>query len=574
MKKRTFLKVLAVISIATCLSACGKQNTGSKSNGQKENTSQEIVEDNNTESEGDLVKEQDTNNATVEIGQSYKQIMLGSDRAYDTFVDENTEEYKEYAGAEYTGLFVQTEGYENLAKALQKEAADTKQREANYMDEAKLSLSEYGESSFENAWEYTDNVNIMRSDEAVVSFYRENYSFMGGAHPNFQYYGHTYRVSDGAELALSDLVTDYKKCKAMIVDAVSRNEYASEFEEGWQQTVSECLDNSVQDNAIVWCVSPDSLKVIINTYVIGSYALGTVEVEIPMDEIKPLIKPEYLLEGVTRAKKVLESGEYYGEYSFDADGDGEDEVLQIRLEQAAEEYDVDAVVSYGKTEDAALEHSDDYQTECGVDGAYVVQSQNGKYYLYLEELGCNDYQMVRVYDLNSPEDGAVFLDYASGAFYGYEPIDCEHFYLWDRLYMCGTYHGYRECAVGDDGMPVPYNQTYYIAQRNYEAIWDSSMDVPNKKDFNNEYMGLTLKQEITVPGYDNFADSENAKEVTLQTGAKLLPYATDGNTYMTFITEKGMFVDFIYDIDSNQEAVHTFGGIDEMDLLDGIIYAG
>jgi len=182
----------------------------------------------------------------------------------------------------------------------------------------------------------------------------------------------------------------------------------------------------------------------------------------------------------------------------------------------------------------------------------------------------NDFLTPLIY-LNDPEEGPVLVDYfTDGAFYGYIPFDSEHFYLNKRLYCFGTRLGYKEFYIGEDGMPVAYDEEYTLRVIDYDKTFDSSYGF-NTEDYS-EGMYLTAKEDIKGEYFESLRERQNVTEYVIPKGTKLKPYLSDGKNYMVFELSDGGFVTLKYD--DPDDYPKTINGIDESELLDGILYAG
>ena len=71
---------------------------------------------------------------------------------------------------------------------------------------------------------------------------------------------------------------------------------------------------------------------------------------------------------------------------------------------------------------------------------------------------------------------------------------------------------------------------------------------------------------------DPFGQEKGTYE-TLPVGTKLSPYYAEGRTRMTFLMENGRYAVLEYD-ETEDDWMRIIRGVEEEELLDGIMYAG
>ena len=194
----------------------------------------------------------------------------------------------------------------------------------------------------------------------------------------------------------------------------------------------------------------------------------------------------------------------------------------------------------------------------------------------------NDAERVLLYDLETlsamePQE----LTGPSGFWYPEPPEDVENWTDW------ANYHYYS--TVLTDPLDMPLETRYYLL-----GTWSAGGSyclMPDGVELNGEYLDvhgrhiLTLKQNLTVypvSGDNLFYTYDD--EVTIPEGTSVRIIATNGIREIFFLVdspvdglppevdETGWY--FALTVDDPETWPRTFDGIAEMDLFDGILYAG
>lgn len=499
-------------------------------------------------------------NQTPEEKAKVTPLVVAAEGVFDYIPNDQTEE--EWDSLMYLrvdSFLLYENAYEALADALQKnyeEADADAKRVRNYA----MEFIQEGEEP-ENPWSYESKVNIQRADTGYVSFFRNVYSYIGGVHPSYYSWGYTYDTATGKKITLQDIAVDYDKLQECIVDELSRNALAEQFNEDWEEVVRAGLSNP-DSKDIAWALSSGSLKMVINCYVIGPYAMGEVSVDLPFEQYGDLIQTKYQPMVDNRVVNGIANG---FEYACDFDGDGSEDLLKISTVQE-EEYLEKVIVTLG-------EHSISVDTDCGLNTAYVMYTKSAKPFLYLETKECNDYRNLHVIDLSDAKAGPKEVGVAEGSFYQFVPQDSGCFYLSNRLEVMGSRNGYHACSIGEDGMPVPYENGYRVLLMQYDNLGTTPYALTEEQRFTAEGGCLTLKQEVEALCMEEPFGQEKGTYETLPVGTKLSPYYAEGRTRMTFLMENGRYAVLEYD-ETEDDWMRIIRGVEEEELLDGIMYAG
>ena len=121
---------------------------------------------------------------------------------------------------------VDESGYDALQKALDKDNADSLElakEEYSYNAEDLKNMVEENESAAV-PFALESTVLKKRADDKVVSYLRESYSQLGGAHPSTFFAGKNYDTKTGSELTLQDVVANYDDVYQYVLDELAKNE--------------------------------------------------------------------------------------------------------------------------------------------------------------------------------------------------------------------------------------------------------------------------------------------------------------------------------------------------------------
>lgn len=85
------------------------------------------------------------------------------------------------------------------------------------------------------------------------------------------------------------------------------------------------------------------------------------------------------------------------------------------------------------------------------------------------------------------------------------------------------------------------------------------------------YGVVTLRRELEAYSYKNPEKPEDGAMKVIPVGTELIPYRTDGETWMTFRIGEGTYIDVFYDAADPDALERTIHGIEEYDLFDGVL---
>lgn len=444
------------------------------------------------------------------------------------------------------------DGYEALKEAL-------KQYNKEQWQEVYTMYTEHREWAKEEApdddQEYyiSRKIELARADTRVLSFTNTEISYVGGAHESYYEAGETFDPETGKALELTEVVTDYDALYEYVKKSLSENYEKQMFFEEYEDWLYDMFyeQDSAMASPLEWNLNREGIRFRFNPYVIGPWVAGTFYVDIPYEGNEALIREEYAPVRTNGSVTRLAADT---PFKLDTDGDGTAEIYTIWTEEDPEY----GTTQFMLTREEASGETEKSEEECygSFADAYLVETGDGRLYLYAEFLEENDFRILRVFDLK-PGNGQEVFRYVGDSeesVYGHYLYDPEHFALFGRLDALGTYSGYREYSVGQDGLPVPSGDMYRIV--NY---------------FEDYPYVLTAKRELRVRMKQG--GKTETEETVLPKGTTFLLTGTDGMTVVEAELEDGRRCEIPIEKDAN-EYLFKINGISEYDCFDGLRYAG
>jgi len=145
--------------------------------------------------------------------------------------------------------------------------------------------------SFQQNYEYQTIVTIKNFIDNFLTFEVFDYSYTGGAHPN--YYTKYFNYINKKELKFKELFSDTIALKKKLIELLRKqfnikgNQTLEEYGFFVEKNNLPLNDNFYFEN--------DAMFVVYNPYEIASYADGEITLKVPLSDISNIIKPEYKL---------------------------------------------------------------------------------------------------------------------------------------------------------------------------------------------------------------------------------------------------------------------------------------
>ena len=476
----------------------------------------------------------------------------------DDLPEGDYDNYKNYGDIHIDSYGVFGDGYEALDKALFEEYEERKQGIQWFEDSISEAMAYEDEAGF--PWPYEDDTTVYRSDEKVVSYLSNRYLYLGGAHGGTSVKGCNFDTDSGKRLAISDVVRDPDgMCDAVKEKLAPR---ADELFEEWEDTVYRDIhEGEAENGAFAWVLNKDSIEFVFGDYEIAPFAAGHIHVEIKDEEYPGLLNAEYLDEASLLVRHLTP----FENTELDLDGDGEDEL--IRVEPQGQYNDEYGYNEYMKVKAVVVKDGKEIYSEELEDNdfsdAYIMENEDGLYFMYVEMQSDNDWHIVYAFDLNDPGKSIKNMGQCSaGAFYDFDPVDPETLVMGTRVNTMGTRSAYRICYVDEGGMIVPYDDEYYI------RLYDDSRIYP-EEDYD-DYKYLHTAIDFTA-----YEDIDRTKAVIIPAKTRLCPLRTDDETYMVFSDESGKEYYVFYDEERPEDEWERFiDGHRETEIFEDVMYAG
>lgn len=167
-----------------------------------------------------------------------------------------------------------------------------------YIEEDKeLAQSAYEDLPKEQKAEWTGygygaTYKVMYCSANILSIACDSYEWQGTPHPNTWTTTYCFDVPTGKLLTLADVFTDKSKAGEIIdqhiLDTITAEPYKDYLLEGYEDFVSDILREDV------FYLNDKGLAVICNPYMVTAYAGGSIEIEVPYEDLKDVMAPQYI----------------------------------------------------------------------------------------------------------------------------------------------------------------------------------------------------------------------------------------------------------------------------------------
>ena len=401
----------------------------------------------------------------------------------------------------------------------------------------------------DNGWESELTLTAVRADETVLCLRQTDYSWLGGAHPNTCITGITYDTQTGAELSLKDIANDYDGIYEYVLERLAKEYDPNMFFEQYEDAVKAMFYGGDADYSPVnWSLTNEGVTIWFNQYDIAPYAAGPVSVEIPFAEQGELFQKKYQSTKTSYVKELQECETV----EADVDGDGKKEAVSYEVER--DEYGIGGAITV-TCEDHSFNTASLMEQDYGAGGGYtsegyLIHTEAGKTYLYLQHQSDNDSHYINIFDLTTKTP--VYTGF-TGSSWSASPItDPDSFLLWDRLDVLGTYNAYREYHIGSDGMPQTEDELFRLDTANHE----NPVTLVSVRDL-----------EVAV------LKSGSQEQETIPSGTSFRITATDGKSFVEAKMDDGRScrIPVVKDADAWEWKIN---GVSEYECFEMLPYAG
>lgn len=191
-----------------------------------------------------------------------------------------------------------TEVSEKINAAIKSEV-DTfwnfEKQNASYAKEDHEMAADDANYSFEpytGSFSYT----VKRCDKQIISIVFSQYDYTGGAHGNPWKYGVNFDAATGDRIQLEALSSDYTNFYNLLLTNLNHQAMLPAYQDYIFSDFAADVETALLKDSAAWYLDSSGITFISNPYVLGSYAAGTFEFNIPYSELKGL-KDKYSYNG-------------------------------------------------------------------------------------------------------------------------------------------------------------------------------------------------------------------------------------------------------------------------------------
>lgn len=530
MKKKLLAMLMSgmILGLSACGSVPVEGDTPATESTQKEQESQPVIPEvtatpepvetkNPTMEEEpplDPIEQTPEPEVTPEIKAEY--LWVARDRNYDSCYEEAYIMY-----GHYNTLHLENTEYPELTKAVQSYntlLSNEMQAGMNRLEEWGLEeYREYGAEAFRGPYILENDMFLRRADSAVLSVVENIYEYSGGAHGNKYFGSVNIDVATGEDLALEDVIVDLRLLPGILETELKEKYPDVEYwTDSLHSMLMEYVEPTTEDFApdFTWTLDYEGVTFYFSDYEISSYVDGTQQVTLTYSEYPEIFKGSYFTTG-TEKNYVLELPDSWRISDVDLYGDGKTDYISVRRNYTGEG---DFSDSYDVTVNGNTFTQDTY---CYDLDTYLVKAED-EYYLYVQRKVENDYKTMCIFRIT--DNSVEFVDEIDG---GVEIFtNSKEFEVSRRFDILSTYEATAKCYVGEDGLPVEYNNTYKVIRDVVlTSITDITVDLIDEE-------GNLLGSAYTFPAGTTYrfiaTDGASIVDVEMNDGQRGRFYVTPG----------------------------------------------
>lgn len=376
---------------------------------------------------------------------------------------------------------------------------------------------EYGAEGFRGPYVLENDTFLRRADSEVLSAIENMYEYAGGAHGNKYFGSVNIDVATGEDLLLEDVIVDFSRLPGILETELKEKYPDVDY---WNDSLYSMLMEYVAPTSedykplFTWTLDYEGVTFYFSDYEISSYVDGTQQITVTYSEYPEIFKQDFFVGGAEK-NYVLQLPDAWRVSDVDLYGDGKTDYISVHRNYTGEG---DFCDSYDVTVNGNTLTQDMY---CYDLDTYLVKSE-GDYYLYVHRTMENDYQTVNVYKITDTSVESV------GEFEGGVEMftNSKEFEVSRRFDLLSTYQAVAKCYVGEDGLPVEYNNTYKVLRDMVlTSITDMTVDLIDEE-------GNLLGSTYTFPAGTTYrfiaTDGSSFVDVEMSDGQRGRFYVTPG----------------------------------------------
>ena len=287
-------KKLLLLGLGICLlfTACSGKNAAENTKQQEENT------DDKEETKKDKEEEKEKEDFPEEAGVELTKVPEVTFTDYSKNVTDEESGVLLLSVTENSPVVSIPENEaaaEKINMAFEQKHAETQ----TYIEEdTELAKSVYEELSEEEKKEwsgygYGSTYKMVYSSTKILSMEAQSYQWQGTPHPNTWTSAYCFDASTGKLLSLSDIFEDKAAAGKIVEEHILKKITEDPYKDGLMEDYESFVPDVLTED--VFYLNDKGLVVICNPYILTSYASGVIEIEVPYEALKDVMKEEYLL---------------------------------------------------------------------------------------------------------------------------------------------------------------------------------------------------------------------------------------------------------------------------------------
>ena len=153
-------------------------------------------------------------------------------------------------------------------------------------------FDDYGDSEWTPTLYENISRDVARADETAFTVVNYVDSYYGGAHGMYGVYANNIDTETGAELSLTDVVTDIDSLKPLIIEALEYK-YDTDMMDDLDTALAYYFEDEQWDS-LEWILGYNGVAFYFGPYIIGPYAAGDFCVEILFENVPEIFNPKYM----------------------------------------------------------------------------------------------------------------------------------------------------------------------------------------------------------------------------------------------------------------------------------------
>ena len=287
---RKWIALLLALALVTALAACGREQTGETVPEEPTETEQTTPETTPEEETSEETGTEQVPDSSEEEKESVRTAAAISYRSENHMDDNDFLLLQEHLALVQVSL----ENVEaaDAVNAVLQSAYDERAAAAKTLLERaksdKASAAEYGEAF--SGYAITDQVEVTRLDESVLSLVLTAVDATGGAHGTTSARTLNFNLSTGRQLTLADLTEDQAALEARLAEAIAAEIAADP--DSYYPNAADLLDDLVTDGT--WYFSDEGLVVLCDPYYLAPFAAGVLHFTVPYADLADLMAPSWM----------------------------------------------------------------------------------------------------------------------------------------------------------------------------------------------------------------------------------------------------------------------------------------